>query len=522
MPGGFDKELKYLLDGSETSFASPNGPGVVVGVVADGALQGIAARGLANIEHNIPVIRETVFNVASVAKQVTALAVARLADQGLLKLDGLVTDYLTWFPFRDIRIEHLIHHTSGLRDQFLLTILSGHRSEDVITQRDEIAMVVRQQELNFAPGSQWSYSNTGYSLLGLIVNAVTGLSLRSYCAKTFFEPLGMDQTTFLDDYHDLIAHRADSYWLRPDGDYGRIALSDSTVGCGGLNTTIDDLACWAIYTMRPENRALLERPGALADGTPLSYATCVVVGEYRGRRSVAHAGRDAGFRAYLLVLPEQKLAAIVLSNFAGVDAQSLGERAIDVMLSPSATTESLEEVVSPAELANLAGRYLDDARDAVYTLQLDDGTLVLQDTPVGVPLYCKGGGRFAARSGGFEFEAMSDGIRVVSGVGLPPFCRRLPEYTGGDDKSYCGSFRSPELDTIVHVEMSDDQRLQLRQMRWGTVDLQPLQPDMFAAALRRLPGLGDNEFLVRFSADKSELRLGDPWARRVRFDRVRD
>ena len=512
--------LRRLLADPQVGMADPDGPGAVVGLVADGELCGVAARGLANIEHGVPISRETVFHVASVSKQFTAYAVAVLAAEGALGLDDPVVAHLGWFPFGDVTVRHLIHHVSGLRDQWALTVLSGRRMEDVITTEDVLTLVAGQRELNFAPGSQYSYSNTGYTLLGSIVEAVTGAGLREFCAERIFGPLGMDNTTFLDDHHDIISRRADSYYRRAGADgYGRIALSYSNAGATSLNTTVDDLARWAGHIMTPPAQALLQDGYTLTDGTELTYATGVVIGEYRGVPSLSHSGQDAGYRSFLLVLPEEKAAAIVLSNVADLPGQRLACAAIDRILPARENFPESGVTAAGAAMDGLAGRYVDDA-DIVYDVRLDDGQYTLRFSTSAIRLRLAAQGRLVDDRLGFELAAAEAGIVLHPDHGAPRYCRRLDAGTAETaDAGYAGTYFSRELDAIVHIETTPDGALRLRRTGWGTIDLRLLAPGLFLASLRQPAGREDMLLTIRFSTDRTELRLGHPQARRVRFVR---
>ncbi len=525
MVGGLDAALEGLLEDPELGVAGSDGPGVVAGLVADGELRQVAVRGLANLEHRVPISRETVFHVASVSKQFTAFAVATLADEGRLGLDDPVAKHVDWFPFADITIRQLIHHASGLRDQWALTFLSGRRLEDVITTDDILTLIRRQRELNFPPGSQYSYSNSGYTLLGAVVEAVTGESLRESCDRLIFGPLGMAGTRFLDDHHDIVPRRADSYCRRPGGDYGRIALSYSNAGATSLNTTVDDLALWALHVMTPKVRGLLESGFTLTDGTPLTYAAGVRTEEYRGNPSLSHSGGDAGYRAHLLVLPDRKIASIVLSNSAEMPSQTLARRIIDLVL-PDEPDSSEQGQLSgdrqpvAVDLEGLAGRYLDDDGDAVLDVTVVDGELSVRSGTANVlRLRPDAEGRFVSDEYAFQLAPAAEGIAVYRDQG-ERFCRRLEaRYDEAPDPSCAGTFHSDELDAIVHVDSSATGPLRLRRTGWPTVDLRPLGPGLFLASVPYL-GSGDADLVVRFTADRSQLRLGDSRARRVRFTRL--
>jgi CubicO group peptidase (beta-lactamase class C family) len=524
--GELNAVLEGVLDDPAFGAVCGDGPGVVVGLVADGELREVAVRGLANIEHRVPITRDTVFHVASVSKQFTAYVVTSLADEGRLGLDDPVAKHLAWFPFADVTVRHLIHHTSGLRDQLMLTFLSGRRLEDVITTDDILTLVRRQKELNFRPGSQFSYSNSGYTLLGSVVEAVTGESLRDFCADRIFGPLGMTSTVFLDDHHDVIPRRADSYYQRPDGEYGRIALSYSNAGPTSLNTTVDDLAAWALHVMTPKVRRLLEVGCTLDDGTRLTYAAGVRAEEYRDNPTLSHSGGDAGYRAHLLVLPDRKVASIVLSNSAEILSQQLARRIIDLVLPEEPDRREpgqLPDGRRPdnADIDGLPGRYLDEDADLVYEVAVVEGELVVRSgTANNLLMRLHADGQFVNEEYRYRLERAPGGIVVHRDQGGGRFCKRLDaRWDDATDSGYAGTFRSDELDASVHVDVPASGSPRLRRTGWPAVDLRPLGPGLFLASVPYL-GSGDADIVVRYSADRSQLRLGDSRARRVLFTRL--
>ncbi|MCW4036925.1 MAG: beta-lactamase family protein, partial [Candidatus Bathyarchaeota archaeon] len=185
-------------------------PGSALAVLKDGEIVYKRGYGMANLEYGIPITPTTIFHVASVSKQFTAFAVALLAQEGKLSLDDDVRRYVPDLPDfgETITIRHLIHHISGLRDQWELLIAAGWRMEDVIKTEDVLELVREQKELNFKPGSEYLYCNTGYTLMALIVERVSGKPFRDFCAERIFQPLAMENTHFHDDHKMIVENRA--------------------------------------------------------------------------------------------------------------------------------------------------------------------------------------------------------------------------------------------------------------------------------------------------------------------------
>ena len=226
----------------------PDSPGCALGVYRDGQIVYKRGYGMANLNDDVPITPATVFHVASMSKQFTAASILLLAQQGKLSLDDDVHKYIPELPDfgEPITLRHLLHHTSGLRDQWSLLDLAGWRySQDLITDDDVMSVLVRQKALNFKPGEKYMYSNTGFTLLAIIVKRVSGMSLREFTTKNIFQPLGMTHTHFRDDHEEIIKHDALGYEQDGKDKPFRMNLTNfDTAGATSLHTTVEDLQLW--------------------------------------------------------------------------------------------------------------------------------------------------------------------------------------------------------------------------------------------------------------------------------------
>jgi CubicO group peptidase (beta-lactamase class C family) len=388
------------VDSIFTAFASAATPGCAAGVILDGRLVHNRGYGTANLDHGIALDGRSVFYLASVSKQFTAAAIALAEADGYLSVDDDVRTHIPELPeyAARISIRQLVHHTSGLRDYLTLITLSGRRADDHWSDAALLGLIARQRALNFEPGSEYLYSNTGYVLLAEIVKRATGRSLRAYAAERIFRPLGMLDTHFHDDARQIVPRRVVGY--SREGERWRVNhwFTFDKVGDGGLYSTVEDLARWDenFYSARVGGQALLARMherGVLAGGDTNSYAFGLVFGRYRGLDIVEHGGSLAGFRTHVLRVPAARFGAIVLCNSSAATPSQLTRRIADVYLAnrmrepapaPSsappaaaATPAASDDAMPLHELAGLAGAYHSDELDAVYRLELVDGLLVL-------------------------------------------------------------------------------------------------------------------------------------------------
>jgi CubicO group peptidase (beta-lactamase class C family) len=372
-----------------------DGPGAAVAVLHNGSIVLERGYGLAQLEYDVPVTPATVFHVASVSKQFAAFAVTLLAQQGRLSLDDDVRVHVPELHDfgRRITVRHLIHHTSGIRDQWELLMMAGWRLDDVITRDQIMALMRRQRELNFEPGAEHLYSNMGYTLLAEIVERVSGQPFGEYLNAHVFEPLGMRHTHVHNDHERVVPGRAYSYRPGAGGQGWRNAvLSYANQGATSLFTTAGDLARWLhnYETAQVGGAAAiaqLRERGVLNSGDTIPYAFAIIRGEHRGRTTWSHGGSDAGFRSVVMHFPDEQLGVVVLSNAATAVPQRLALAVADVYLGESArlptftpmstsTQPNVPWEPSVAQLRALTGDYYSPELGVVYTLGMRGDTLV--------------------------------------------------------------------------------------------------------------------------------------------------
>lgn len=394
----------HWVDSVFSPFASHQSPGCAVGITRDGSLVFAKGYGMADLEHDTPISPETRFYIASVSKQFTAMSIVLLARDGKLSLDDPIQKWVPEVPSfgTTIRLRHLLNHTSGLRDYFTLLALSGWPSDGQLTEKQFLDLVGRQKNLNFMPGDEFLYSNTGYALLAIVVRRVSGQSLREFAASRIFAPLGMSHTEFRDDHTSLIPRRALGY--QPSGSTYRISQPEfDVVGDGGVYSTIEDLAKWDANFQTGqvgghEAIALLQEPGRLNNGQAIPYALALTIGQFHGLKTYAHSGAYGGYRSTLLRFPERDLSVITLCNTSSASSK-IAEQVASIVLGmaaqqTSATTLDLSpnrwtagSAQTPAdssesrrrndELSQLAGGYYSEELDLPVTLTARDGHLVL-------------------------------------------------------------------------------------------------------------------------------------------------
>jgi CubicO group peptidase (beta-lactamase class C family) len=393
-----DSAVHARVDGIFSQWSNMDSPGCALGVYHDGRIEYARGYGMANLELGVALSPQSVFDIGSTSKQFTAMSVMLLARDGKLSLDDDIRKYIPELPNygKTITIRHILTHTSGIRDYLTLWDLAGVDDADLTTDQDALDLIARQRELNFAPGEQWLYSNSGFFLASVIVKRVSGKTLADFAAERIFAPLGMTHTRFNDDHKSIIPNRATGYAPRDSGGWATAMSNFEQTGDGGVQTSIEDLQRWDenFYTGRvggSEILAAMQKPAVLNNGKQQTYALGLMVDRYRGLATVSHGGSWAGYRAELLRFPEQHLSVACLCNLSRTNPSQLARRVAEVYLGDRMTPEAsvvaagrrAAEVAkgswfpSATELSVFAGRFESPELETSYTISVEQGKLML-------------------------------------------------------------------------------------------------------------------------------------------------
>jgi CubicO group peptidase (beta-lactamase class C family) len=419
----------------------------------------------------------------------------------------------------------MLQHTSGLRDWGDIAMLSGWpRTTRAYTHAHVLDIISRQTALNFAPGTDWSYSNSGYNLAAMLVARVSGQPFAEYTRMRLFEPLGMRHTSWRDDHTRIVKGRATAY----DVDEGRLVTLmpfEDVHGNGGLLTTVGDLLRWNEHLQagRVVDQAFvqeLETPGRLANGRSHGYGLGLRLGDYRGLREVWHSGTTAGYRAYLVRFPDQRFSVAVLCNVGSADAERLAHGVADQYLG-AAFKEDRRLTAIPlgaGDLANVVGDFRGTKRGNLVSIVREQDGLRVAGGPQLVPT---APGRFDF--GGSVAETFPESgmpvtrIRVSESSGSEDVYERVTRAKPSLDQltQYAGTYRTPEVEGDLRVVVEKG-TLTILQRPDRAIPLRPLYADAFGSPLG----------LVRFARDAggrpTHLSVGTDRAWDVRFARVPD
>ena len=506
-------------------------PGGSLAIIQDGEIVYKRGYGMANLEYGIPNTPSTIFHIASISKHFAAMAVVLLAKEGKLSLDDEVRKHVPEISGikEKITVKQLIHHVSGMRDQWELLVIGGWRMDDVITTGDVLDVLSKQKELNFAPGSEWLYSNSGFTLLAVIVQNLTGKALRQFCEERIFKPLGMKSTHFHDDHTFIVPGRAYSYEPAGEELFKNAVLSYATVGATSLFTTVEDLALWdqEFYQGKVVGMDVIEQmheEGILNDGKKTGYALGLALGTYQGLKTVEHSGGDAGFRSHLVRFPEQHFSVALLCNLGTMQPHDLAYQVADLYLGDAFKKAGHKPVkaekpikLEEAQLAPLAGLYINPKTKSTFRVELKEGSLMA----VGMPFEALSAERFRLIpmpivKADFKKDAAGKQLVHLFMGSKEPDILELVEQVKPDAaqlKEYVGNYYCPEVDNTWKIELKEE-KLHLTRRKYGCNALSPTIVDGFSEAGQML----DLHF-ERKDGKVSGFRLTAGRVRNLKFDK---
>jgi len=389
-----------VIDALFAHWDVPGSPGCAVAVSQDGTLVYSRGYGYANLDYDIPITPQTVFDIASVTKQFVAASLSVMALEGQLSFDDNIRKWLPELPEYEtpITLWHMVYHTSGLRDYLNLFPLAGRDEYYPISHDQILDMMSRQRALIFPPGERYLYSNTAYMLLAQVVERTSGKSFGEYVQEQFFEPLGMKGSLMYDNFERIIPRRATGYDRDDDGHVRMVHNYNFDVpGDGQMYTTVEDLMRWDNHLHgenKPEYYSIIMLEGSLNSGVMLERAKGLFLDEYRGLRTVHHTGSSWGFRTVVKRFVESHLAIAIACNDDNSWPRGLAWQIADYYLADQLEPESndeetdagqqdAEEVSEPpaltnAQLSEYVGVFFSQELDATYRFAVVDGDLVVR------------------------------------------------------------------------------------------------------------------------------------------------
>ena len=536
------------IDALFAEWNRPDSPGCGVGVSRQGKIRFERGYGMANVEQKIAITPTTLFDPASIAKPFTALSVMLLAQQGKLSLDDEVWKHVPeWVNRQDrITIRHLLAHTAGLRDAFLLIELVPPIAPGVDINTHILRTLAGQRGVNFAPSTEFSYNNGGYNVLASIVARVSGQPFREFAAAHIFKPLGMTQSTFrgapiaISPQHALGYHHDEKgFHLARDGGIDTSAI----VGNAGLFSTVGDLLRFAqnlgdARVGTPEHLDAMQTAVSLGQNGTSSFGLGLELGADGGLKTVGHGGGDRGIAARLVRYPAHDLNVAVLCNLDNLNARvgTLAQQVAAVFLPARPQPESRDtapvttgRALTATELARNAGLYRDPATDTYGRVYMRDGKLwastdagdgpgdSFELRPIDANRFSVPGAPVVA-----EFVAPNEGrsrqIRVTDAGLKPIVLEQVAEGfapTAAQLRAYAGRYTSADLN-VTYTVVTRASGLVVQIPGRDEIALQPVFPDAFYGSLVDL---------IKFSRgagpQATAFTINRTSARNLRFERVR-
>lgn len=366
-------------------------PGCAVGVSLNGESVFEKAFGLAEMEHNVANTPQTIFESGSVAKQFTAAALVLLQQEGKLSIDDSVKKYIPELPDygSPLTIRHMLNHTSGMRDWFAVRTLSGDGAgQHIVTQQMIFDTAVRQKGLDFKPGAEYSYSNSGYQVAAMIVERVSKQKFADFVIERLLKPTGMQNSSYRDDFQRIVPGRAQAYSKSGEGPWRLNMPMMTGHGGGGMLTTVGDWLKWnAMLDAKTWNAGLvdaLETQGVLHNGHKISYALGLTHGSYKGQRNISHGGATAGYRTVLVRFPDRKVSIAVLCNGTAPDANgiaySIADEVFELPAEPSPAANSESSPIQQPE--KYVGLWKNERNRTAARISINNGELRFGNTPI--------------------------------------------------------------------------------------------------------------------------------------------
>jgi len=484
-------KIETSIDSVFKNYDTKTAPGVAVLIVKDQQVIFKKGYGMANLEYDVPITPESVFDIASVSKQFTGYAISMLIQQGKISENDDIHKYLPDVPqyAQKITIHNLIHHTSGIRDWPMTLNLAGWRWDEDYLFEDIMRMVKHQKDLDFEPGSKFSYSNTGYNLLAEIVGKVSGKPFPQWVKENIFTPLNMNSSIVMDNHQKVIKHLATSYYGNGDN-AGKINDALIAYGSSSIYTNTEDLSKWVIFFQKgiESKDPVIERmlqTDVLTTRAKNTYAYGLFIDDTdHGLRSISHDGGWAGYRTLIKNYPDEKFSIILLSNADDFNVDARGLEVAKVFLEDKIKAgqqrENLQNIptvkVNEKQLQKYTGSY-QLGTGWYVTFTVENGNLMVQ----------------ANGEDKFSTAAKSDSVFWVQGYGSSFTFRDIKDkayttkyrniiakrivpvtVTTNQLSEYAGRYHSEELETDYRVVLNNG-KLSIYQIRLGDV---PLDPDL--------------------------------------------
>jgi CubicO group peptidase (beta-lactamase class C family) len=524
------------VDSLIAAYNIQNGPGIAVSVIKDGAIVYKKGVGIANLEYGIPITPTTVFHVASVSKQFTIFSILLLEQEGKLLLDDDIRKYLPEMADygHKITLRNLANHTSGIRDNTALAYLIGISEADLFSNEQAVKLITSQRGLNFVPGDEFEYCNSGFILLAEIVKRVSGQSFAKFTKERIFSPLKMKNSLFLDNPEIIVKNSAYSYY-KPDSINYKSNLNHSFVGSTGLNTTVEDLSLWALNFEKQTigNNTIfnkMKEKSQLNNGEIIPYALGQETKIYKGLNVIFHGGGIAGYGSYLLRIPEHNFSVVYMCNSHFFHPLDIAYNIADYYLNDKETPPGSKPSFNPSLLQYFVGDYepfpglvisILKEKDTLFLqakgdnnkaklLQIADYEFIYPNRPHSKIVFAKTN----RVSSNFLKWHFSDFAYQGQRVELKNFDETKINLT-----EFTGSYYNPEMNTRYKFVVKENKLVATHNIN-GDIILTALQPDVFVSTY--IGSFGKIEIIRNEQQKVIGCYISGQKARLIKFEKIAD
>lgn len=485
------------IDNLFTDWKKDNNPGGVVMVSHKNKLIFSKAYGLANISYNIPNDKETVFNTGSVSKQFTAMGIVLLQLEGKLSIDDDIHKYLPELNDfgKPITIRHLLHHTSGLRSSPELFGLAGWRDGDAILNEDVYRYLYKQVDLNFEPGSEYMYSNSGYILLAKIIESITKQDFKSWMKEKIFQPLKMNSTFIEEEYLKINTKIASSYAETGPSVFQSVENTDLSYGASNVYSTTSDILNWAKnFSQAPSEWqkafTMLKTLDTMDNGKKNNYAFGIFLDDFFGNERVQHTGAVAGFRSIMYSYPVENLEIVILSNFTTNQLFKMADQISQLFLENKSIVNKNKFSINPVKLSSEGlkkheGMYWNDIDNYSRKIYIENDTLWYLRTNNNKKSHLIPISEHEFQMSGINEKLIISFDKNTGKMNMITADNSITTFEKYDDKAhtikdlqdYTGTFYSPELETYYTISLKGDKLFGYHN-RFSEFEIQTLKKDV--------------------------------------------
>jgi CubicO group peptidase (beta-lactamase class C family) len=524
-------DLAARIDSLFASFTQPGSPGAVVAVTKNGQEIFSACYGLANINQAVPLDRKSIIRIGSQTKQFTVLLTLMLEAEGKLSLDDEVQVHMPWVPrmAHPVTLRHLASNTSGFRDFLEAMIFSGLPITSQSNRQTGRDVIAAQDDLNYVPGEQMLYSNSGFFLLSEIIEKIEGASFDEVLQARITKPLGMVDTRLMARDSEVQSRLATHYTRQPDGSWRHLSWGIVLGGEGGMVSTLDDMLIWQanLWNPRvgtPEMYERMSKATAYANGRISPYGLGLVTGQYRGRRVVGHGGTVAGGKSESMRFVDDGLGIVIIANNDAAATYSLARRIGDAYFGEANAASTAGEA---AQLAAAAGLYREEGGTDLFEIVVQNGQPTFLNAGGPAPLEPLGENRFKPERGitDLVLSPGGDGIIDAEWCGAPRRYRRVDRNASFKPQAIAGRYRNAKLGLDVEIGLADDGRnaFALRSSIGALrAVLTPLEPDLYLVTAAEEAGARPGRpWMASIKVEPQGCILNSERTRNLRFETVR-